>query len=258
MSSIARILALGTCLISSLASAQSPFDGTWKLNTQQSNLAGEVMTLQDAGGGAITYSDPEQSYRFKPDGSPVTTPLGSERTYLKNADGSYTSTLKRHGTLLRTDTWNVSSDGNTLKIEAKGTKPNGDAFDDLTTYTRTAPGSGILGGWKSTEVKLSSPNSLSIKTDGDSVAFTISAMKVTCQVTWDGKDHGCTGPTVPDGVTLSVLNTGPTTFKLVEKKDGKPLGIVRYRVSRDGKTLYAKGTDGEGKEAYTEVWEKQL
>ncbi len=258
MSSKNLFLALvGCCCVSSFAFAQSPFDGTWKLNAAKSNLAGDTMTIEDAGNGALKYTDSDQTYTFKPDGSSITTPMGQDRSFVKGADGSYTSTVKLHGTLLRTNTWKVAADGNTLTIESKGTKPNGDAFDDFTTYTRTAPGEGIVGGWKSTQVKLSSPNSISIKTDGDDVTLTISAIKASCQARWDGKDHGCSGPTLVDGLTVALTKTGPTTFKLVEKKKDKMLSILRYRVAKDGQALYMKGTNGEGKEPFTEVWDKQ-
>src|SRR6202044_2542174 len=87
----------------------------------KSNLAGDTMTLDDASGGSIKYTDSDQSYTFKPDGSSFTTPTGQDRTFTKNADGSYTVTVKVHGTLLRTNTWTPSSDGKTMTIESKGT-----------------------------------------------------------------------------------------------------------------------------------------
>jgi hypothetical protein len=236
--------------------ADSPFDGTWKLDPAKSNLTGESMTLEDAGGGSIKYTDSDQSYTFKPDGSSFTTPTGSDRTFAKNADGSYTVTVKLHGTLVRTNTWTPSSDGNTITIESKGTKPNGDKFDDTTTYTRTAAGSGIIGTWKSTKVKLSSPNSISIQSSGDDVTFTIVAVKATAQAKWDGKDYPATGPTVPDGITLALTKTGPTSFTMVEKSKGKVLVTLRYHVAADGKSMTTHGVDGAGKEPFTEVWEK--
>lgn len=252
------LLSLIACCIGTYASAQSPFDGNWKLNPANSNLSGDTMTIEDAGGGTFKYTDSEQSYTFKADGSSVTTPMGAERSFQRNADGSYTSAVKMHGALVRTNTWKVSGDGNTLTIESKGTKPNGDAFDDLTTYSRTAPGIDIVGGWKSTKVKLSSANTMTIKTDGDDVTLTLSSIKATCHARWDGKDYPATGPTVPDGITLALFRTGPTSFKLTEKSKNKTLVILHYRVAKDGSVLHVRGTDGEGKEPFTEQWDKQV
>jgi hypothetical protein len=257
MKTIALLFSLAAAFaLSGTAIADSPFDGTWQLNTAKSHLAGETMTLEDAGGGSIKYTDADQTYTFTPDGSSFTTPTGTDRTFMKNADGSYSTTVKLHGALLRTSTWTPSSDGKAMTIESKGTKPNGDTFDNTTTFTRTSAGSGIVGGWKSTQVKLSSPNSITIKTTGDDVTLTISAVKSTSQAKWDGKDYPATGPTVPDGVTLALTKTGPSSFKMVEKSKGKVVETLRYSVAADGKSMTTHGVNGAGKEPFTEVWEK--
>jgi hypothetical protein len=252
-------LLAGVALLLSLpAFAESPFDGTWKLNTSKSHLAGDTMSYADAGSGMLKYTDSDQTYTFKPDGSSFTTPMGTDRTFLKTGDNSYTATSKKGGLLLRTTTIKVSSDGKTLMVESKGTKPNGDNFDDTFTYIRTSPGTGLIGGWKSTEVKLSSPNSLTIQTDGtDGVTTTLSAIKATCQAKWNGKDFPATGPTVPDGLTLALSKTGPSSFKLVQKVKGKVIVIARYQLASDGTTMTMKGTNGLGKEPFTEVFDKQ-
>src|SRR5271163_53170 len=64
------VLLAGVALLLSLpAFAESPFDGTWKLNTSKSNLAGDIMHFADAGSGMLKYTDSDQTYTFKPDGS---------------------------------------------------------------------------------------------------------------------------------------------------------------------------------------------
>jgi hypothetical protein len=216
------------------------------------------MSYEDAGSGMLKYTDSDQSYTFKPDGTPFTTPMGAERTFLKTGENSYTATSKKNGVLLRTVTIKESSDGKTLMEEAKGTKPNGDTFDDKFTYVRTSEGTGLIGGWKSTKVKLSAPSTFTIQTDGtDGVTLMLSAEKATCQAKWDGKDYPASGPTVPDGLTLAVSKSGTSGFKMVQKFKGKTLVIEHFRVLQDGKTLSAKGANGEGKEPFTEVYDKQ-
>lgn len=257
MKTSATLLALIACCAGTAASADSPFDGSWQMNPAKSNLAGETMTFEDAGNGSLKYTDTSESYTFKPDGSSFTTPFGIERTFKKEGDGSFTTSNKKGGMLLNTNTWKLSADGNTIVVESKGTKPNGDAFDNLTTYTRTAPGAGLVGGWKSTKVKLSSPNTITIQTSGSDVSLTISAVKATCHARWDGKDYPATGPTVPEGITLALSKTGADTFKLVEKHNGKTIAILNYRVAADGKTMHLKGTNGEGGEPFSEVMDKQ-
>jgi hypothetical protein len=177
---------------------------------------------------------------------------------VKTGDDSYTETSSKDGLLLRTTTIKVSADGKTLMEEATGTKPNGEHFDNSYTYIRTAPGKGLIGGWKSTLIKLSSPNSLTIQTDGaDGVTLTLSEIKATCQAKWDGKDSPATGPTVSDGLTLALSKNGTSGFELVQKFKGKIILIAHYRLASDGKTMTMKGTDGQGKEPFTEVFDKQ-
>jgi hypothetical protein len=245
-------------MLSSAALADSPFDGTWTMNTSKSNLAGNTMSYADAGSGTLKYTDSDQTYTFRPDGTPFTTPLGSERAVKKTGDDSYTITVKKGALLLRTTTLKVSSDGKTLNEESKGAKPNGDTFDNLATYARTSPGTGLIGSWKSTKIKLSSPNSVTIQTDGaDGVTLTISAIKASAQAKWDGKDYPVAGPTVSDGLTLAVTKTGPHSFKMVQQLKGKTIVIMHYTVAADGKSMTVKGTNGQGKEPFSEVFEKQ-
>jgi hypothetical protein len=253
------IQALSVCFalcISAIALADSPFDGTWQLNPAKSQLAGDTMTFEDAGNGTLKYTDSEQSYSFTPDGRTFTTPVGQERSFKRNADGSYTSTTKNHGLLWRTTTWKLSADGNTLMVTSKGTKPNGDAFRDSERYVRTSPGTGLVGGWKGTVVKESSPNALTFQTNGDEVTLTVSAVKVTWHGKFDGKDYPATGPTLPDELTVAMTKTGPNSLRLVQKIKGKTIEIGRLRIASDGKTLTEKGTNGEGKEPFTALYEK--
>lgn len=248
---------LALCIAASaVAFADSPFDGTWQLDPAKSQLAGDTMTFEEGGDGTLKYTDSEQSYSFKPDGSAFTTPLGQERTFKHNADGTYTSTTKNHGLLLRTTTWKLSADGNTLMVASKGTKPNGDAFRNSEKYVRTSAGTGLVGGWKGTAVKESSPNSLTFQTNGDDVTLTVSAVKVTWHGKLDGKDYPATGPTVPDELTVAMTGTGPNSIRLVQKIKGKTIEIARMRITSDGKTLTEKGTNGEGKEPFTALYHK--
>lgn len=258
MRTVTALFCLITSAICSVALADGPFDGTWHLNTAKSHLAGDTMKFEDTGDGSLKYTDSDESYSFKTDGKTFTTPLGTERTFKKNSDGTYTTTNKRNGILLATSSWTISADGKTLLIDSKGTKPSGETFENSSTYVRTSEGgSGIAGDWKSTKIKLSAPNTLTIESSGDSVTLTISGIKAVCQAKWDGKEYAPTGPTVPQGLTLALSKSGAEGFKLVQKLKGKVLVTIRYKVAADGKTMTAHGVNGEGKEPFLQLWEKQ-
>ena len=237
--SLSTTLSLAAALIASATAwADSPFDGTWTLNTAKSHLAGDTMTLKDEGGGTLSYEDSDQTYTFKPDGTPFTTPFGVERTFKQAGDGKYEFSNKRNGSVISTGTWTVSADAKKIVIDSKGTKPNGDQFENKVTFMRTGTGTGLAGTWTSTAVKLSSPNTLTLQTEGkDDVTLTISAIKASCKAKWDGKEYPVAGPTVPDGLTLALRKTGPDSFKVVERVKTKVLAIARYKVAADDKTL---------------------
>lgn len=240
------------------AFAQSAFDGTWALNQEKSKLTGDTMTFASAGAGAMTFTDASTSYTFKTDGSETTTPMGNTVTWKQDGANNYESTSARNGTPLSSSKWTISGDKKTLNIDSSGTKPNGDKWQNSATYTRVSGDQGLAGEWKSTSVKMSAPSTMTMKTDPDgSMQWDISAEKAVWKGKLDGNDYPATGPTVPDGLTLAVTKTSPDSMKMVEKMKGKPLAMITYSVASDGKTMNTEGTNGEGKEPFSEVWEKQ-
>jgi hypothetical protein len=254
----ALIPAIAVCA-GAMALAQSPFDGTWTLNTEKSHLAGDTMRFSPAGNGLLRLTDSEQTYTFKTDGTPFQTQTGVDGTVTKVDDETYTVTHKRNGVDLSTQTWKLSDGGKTLTIDVKGTRANGDTFEEHLVYARKfGAGKGLVGAWKSTDVNLTAPAALTIASQGKSdVTLSLSAENASCAAKWDGKDYPITGPTMPANVTLAVTRTGPHSFKLVEKLKGKAINIEHFTLSADGKVLTSHGTNGQGTEPYTEVHDKQ-
>jgi hypothetical protein len=252
------VVFLFTAISMTSVAADSPFAGTWKLNQEKSKLAGDTMSFASASGGSMRYTDSSETYTFTTDGKPVVTPFGSTVTWKESGKDSWESTSTRNGTLLATTSWKLSDDDKKLTLESKGTKPNGENFNDKAEYVRTAPGKGIAGSWVSKEVKLSSPNTLTMTPTADGgLQLDISDVKATVTTKFDGKDYPATGPTVPEGITLALTKTGPNSFKMVQKFKGKPISIGNYQVEADGKTMIEKDTDAQGKEPSTIVWEKE-
>ena len=119
-------------------------------------------------------------------------------------------------------------------MTTSGVKANGDLYTDTAEYVRTAGTSGLMGAWKSTEVKLSSPNEFSIQESGlDRLILKIPALKATCEVTSDGKEVAVEGPDIPTGLRLSLTRTGPYSFRLVQKMNGTVISSSVYTVSED-------------------------
>jgi hypothetical protein len=244
-------------LASSPALAQSPFDGTWVLNQEESDFTGATMTIEDAGDGAIKFVNPTFSYTVKTDGTKVETPTGATVAIRKQGDGSYHETTWRKGKELSQADWKLSNSDKTLTIHEFGTRPDGEKFDSTSTYTRVAGTSGLPGEWKTSSVKLGNPTTyrMSMGTDGQ-MTWDLPALKATWKGKTDGSDVRPSGPTVPDTLTLAVSRQGPRALAMTQKLQGKTVYTGTYTVSDDGKTMTVVGKNAKG-ETSRQVWERQ-
>lgn len=255
---LATALALVLVLAGSLAAAENPFAGTWKFNPAKSKLTGDTMKFVKTESGAIRWSGSGLSYTFKMDGKEYKGPFDELVVWKQINDTTWQNTVTEKGTLLSTDTSKLSEDGKTLTVVSKGTKPSGEAFEDTTVYERISGEKGLFGGWKNKQVKVSAPTTIEIASSGkDGLLFKSVDYKWTVDAQFDGKDYPATGPTMPEHVMLTLKHTGPRSFEMVMKQNGKVLFRESYRVSQDGRTLTVAGSPIAVNEPYTEVYEKQ-
>ena len=256
-----RVVALSLCLGSMGAVAlhsQSPFVGEWKMNNDKSKLTGDVIEFAPAADGAIKYTAEDRSYTFKTDGQEYAGDTGAKHIWKKVDDHTYESSATRNGIPLGTTTWKISSDEKQLMTEDKGTTPSGKAFDDTATFTRVAGTKGLMGSWKDVNVKLKEASVMSLQAGtGDSIHWIMPDIKASVDLTMDGKDCKPVGPTVPDGLTLNAMTTGPRSFTLTEKINGKLLEKSNYKLSEDGKTLTEVVSPPDGKAPATVIFDKQ-
>jgi hypothetical protein len=250
------VLLVGTGLTA--AAAENPFAGTWKLNPAKSKFTGDTMKFAQTPSGRIRFSASGLSYTFKTDGKEYPDVFGGLVTWKQLDDHTWQATYKLKGTLISTDTSALSADGKTMTVVSRGTRPNGQSFEDTTVYERISGNAGLLGKWKDKEVKISAPTTFQIASAGaDSIAFTFVDFKANCKAGFDGKDYPLTGPTVPSGVTLTLKNTAPRSLEILSKQHGKPLFKNIYTLSEDGRTLTAAGRPVAVDEPYTAVYERK-
>jgi hypothetical protein len=245
-------------LTATTAAAQNPFAGTWQLNQEKSQLAGDTLKFGPAEGNAIQLTAGGVTYSFRLDGGNYATPSGNIAIWREAGPDSWTTEYRKtDGKLLSRDSWKLSQDGKTLTDTTSGVRANGDLYTDSAEYTRTEGTSGLIGSWKSTAVKLSSPNELIIQEISlDKLLFKIPAMKASCELNFDGKETAVDGPDLPTGLRLSLLRTGPYSFRLVQKLNGSTVSSSVYTVADDGKTMTELG-GAPGDPPATMVWEKQ-
>jgi hypothetical protein len=240
------------------ASGQAPFAGTWKLNQDKSQLAGDTMTFGPAQGDATELKAGGLTYSFRADGKNYATPSGNIAIWRQISPTSWTTEYRNpDGKLLSSDSWKLSSDGQKLSRTTSGVKTDGDLYTDTAEYVRTAGSNGLIGAWKSNEVKLSSPDEFSIEELGlEKLVLKVPAMKVTCELTPDGKEVAVEGPDIPSGLRISLTRTGPYTFRLVQKLNGNVISTGVYTVAEDRETMTEVG-GAPGDPPATMVWEKQ-
>lgn len=254
----AVIVSLLIASASLIAAADNPFIGTWKLNPAKSNFTGETIKFEPTGSPMVRYSSGGLSYTFTTDGKPHPGLFGRMVSVKQTDSKNWERTTTFKGKVLAHTTLSLSADGKTLTETSKGTNPDGSSFDETTIYERVGDGSGMMGTWKSTDVKDTSSRTLEFGENGDNgIEFNIPQIKGKCLLKFDGKDYPATGPTVPAGLTLSVTKTGERSMELTEKIKGKPVFKGTYTVSDDGKTLTSTGGPVKVNEPTTAVYDKQ-
>jgi hypothetical protein len=247
-----------TLATAATAAAQNPFAGTWKLNQEKSQLAGDTMKFGPAAGDSIELTAGGVTYSFRVDGQNYAMPSGNIAIWRQTSATSWTTEYRKtDGKLLSSDTWKLSADGKNLSVTTSGVKADGDLYTDTAEYERTVGTSGLLGAWKSTQVKLSSPDEFTIQVSGlDGLILKVPAMKITCEAHFDGKEVAVQGPDLPPGLRVAFSRTGPYSFRLVQKLNSSVVSSSVYTVSDDGQTMTEVG-GVPGDPPATLAWEKQ-
>jgi hypothetical protein len=257
--SLRLFLALATA---GTALAQSPFAGTWKINPELSQMAGDTVTFGPAAEDSIEYTAGAIKYSFRADGKNYRMPSGDLAVWRETGEQAWTTEYRKpDGKLLSTDTWKVSEDGKTLTVTSSGVRPNGDLYTDTEIYDRiksnNGGASGLLGSWKGSSVKNSSPSVMVIQEVGlDTLVLKNPATRASAKVNLGGHEVPVEGPDVPPGVTLVVTRKGPYSFQSVEKLNGTAVRNAEFTVAKDGKSMTEVG-GAPGDDPTTVVWEKQ-
>jgi hypothetical protein len=249
------------CLLvggASAAVAQNPFVGKWTLNQAESNLTGKTLKFGPAAAQSIELAADGTKYSFRPDGNNYRMASGELAVWTQVDPTTWKTDYKMaDGKDLSSDLWQLSPDGQILTVTSTGIKPDKSSYTNTAIYARTAGTSGLLGAWKSTEVKLSAPDDYSIEAYGlGGLVIKIPSLQWACLATFDGKDAVPTGPTVPPGFTLVLIRTGPSSFRMAKKINGNAYYSSLYTVSQDGKSMTEVG-NARGDPQQTLLWEKQ-
>ncbi len=238
-----------------LVAADAPYIGKWKLNPEKSQVTGQTVTIEKTASGLMRFEMSGISYTFNVDGKEYPTPDGGTASWKALDASMWEVTIRMNGKVAAVIKLSLEEDS--LSSSASVKKPDGGTIDQTAKFVRASGGPGFLGKWKSTEVKVPAVSMDLTPNGADGLTVTFQEEGTTCSAKFDGKDYPATGPLVGNKVSFSLKRTGPRSFEMTEKLDGKALYLDRLSVSEDGKTLTNDAISVSAKEPIKVVYDRQ-
>jgi len=237
-------------LLPGMATAQSAFDGTWKIDINKAafDKKPDVFILKD---GMYSCKTCVPAYTVKADGSdqPVAGHPYFDSVAIKVvSDHEIQETDKKGGKTVATSTSKVSADGNTTMfsfVDSSNTN-GGPPVTGKGEAVRVAPGpagsSALSGSWQMKKIEGLSDNGTTTKYMVMGNEFMMSSP--TGQ-SYTAKLDGTEAPMKGDpGVTsVMVKMPGKNMLEETDKRDGKVIGVFKMTIEADGKTAKATYDD---------------
>jgi hypothetical protein len=242
--------------------AQSPFDGTWRTNDDQTKLSPKPF-LFSLNKGMYDCSSCTPKLHVKADGQDQPANGGSFDVISVRAVDARTVAIaaKNNGKPVYEQTRTVSDDGNTLTV--KNTMHRVDNSDQVWSLERTykrvgaaAAGAHATSGWWRMDTVNASEDvrTTTYTSSGDELSMSDPAgEKYTAKL--DGKDYPVKGSYYSDSVSLK--RVGERTIEETDKLQGKVVQVVKMTVSPDGKKMTEVFTDQVNGRIFTYFAEKQ-
>jgi hypothetical protein len=249
MRTIRWALLSGMLLLPLLASAQSPFDGTWKVDMNKVDFPKkpDVYVLQNGMYQCKTCVPPIDVKANGEDQKITGHPYYDTIAIKVVNDHEIEETDKKNGKVVATSKTTVSPDGKTLMFEfTDSSNTNGAPVTGKGEAMRVAAGpagsNAISGSWRTKKIENLSDNAITwtYKVDGDMLTMT----SPTGQ-TYTAKMNGTEAPMKGDpGVTtVSVKMVGKDTLEETDRRDGKVISVSKSTVTSDGKTMKIDNDD---------------
>ena len=226
-----------------MALAQSPLNGTWKINvsTAQMPKKPDVYLLQD---GMYHCKTCVPAIDVKADGQDqkVTGHPYYDSVSVKVVDArTIEETDKKTGKVVATSKTTVSADGNTATFEfSDSSATNGAPVTGKGQSVRVAKGPAgshaLSGSWRTSKMESVSDNGLlfTYKVDGNVLSMTTPTGQ-SYAAKLDGTEAPYKGD--PGTTSVSVKSVAKNVMEETDKRDGKVISISRSTVSANGKTM---------------------
>jgi len=234
------LLLLALCLFSIDARSQSPFEGTWIIDTgKNENLASEKPRVLSVANGMLREGDRQ----LKADGSDQKVPPTGywDTVSVRIVDNRTVEIIsKKSGKPMFTETDTVSADGKTLTQVMKDTT-EAEAVTFESDFRRVAPppagAHAVSGSWQVFKQSRSA-NSTIIKYKCTPQGFSAETpLGEKLEAKFDGKLYEMQDD--PGHTMVSVKLINPYTVEQTNVRQGKIVFIVTLEVTPDGKNIHA-------------------
>lgn len=211
--------------------------GTWQLNASKSSIPGSTFSMSMTPTGQYREDDGVNSYDFACDGKDYPTSPQHTISCVEKNGLVMETTAKQKGQVGGTTHWELSADGKTLTIRSTPTPSTASEKPTEVSYVRTSGSGGFVGGWRNAKLYAASPQKLRLTEKGKTLHIRYPDTGEYADPTLDGSDSAMDGPTVPDGVTISVKEQSPLELDTVSKYKGVVVNQGTLQLSADGRSL---------------------
>jgi hypothetical protein len=231
-----------------LASAQSPLDGTWKVDMNKVDFPKkpDVYVLQNGMYQCKTCVPPIDIKADGEDQKVTGHPYYDTVAIKVISDHEIEETDKINGKVVSTSKMTVAPDGKTLMFEFNDSSYwSGAPVTGKGEATRVAPGptgsNAISGSWRTTKIEDISGNGITwtFKVKGDELTMNSELQSYTAKM--DGTEAPMKGD--PGVTTVSVKSMGKNGVEETDMRDGKVVSVTKSMVSADGKTMNISSDD---------------
>jgi hypothetical protein len=255
------VVLVASFIIPASAAAESPFDGTWRVDMSRSKPSDKPVVLSVINN-TFDCSSCRPEVRVPADGKEhaVTGQFFDSISVRPVNDSSIEIVARKNGNTAYEQTDTASGDGNTLKISRTDYSPDAKEPSKLElTATRIAQAPAganhVSGSWR-IEKRNASENWLisTYRTQGDQLIYSSpDGEGYTAKL--DGKDYPAKGGYVYNAVSLRSL--GERTIEESDKLNGKVVSVWKMTVSADGKTMTQIATWPQTGQTITYIADKQ-
>lgn len=245
---ICAVLAIATLFVAAASHAQSPFNGTWRVDLAQTKFSPKPLSFYISQGWYHCTTSCNPAYDVAADGQdhPVTGHAYDMLSVTIVDPHTISLVGKKEGKVIFEQTRTVSADGKTLTVKSASHAMNSDqttTFDTVAKRSGLAP-SGVhatSGNWV-IEKQSGSANALltTYKTDGNEFDMS-DPTGVSYSAKLDGAEYPVKGAYGWTSVSLKKINDH--TIEETDKRDSTVTDVSTMTVSANGKTMTIVDTD---------------